>query len=74
MVGNPNPTMVGVPGAAKPGIRGWRRLLPSYLDGMTPPPVGSPNFFVGSEDNNGPYGAPSDALTLWKFHLIQYSR
>ena len=30
--------------------------------------LGSPNYFVGSEDNNGPYGAPSDALTLWKFH------
>ena len=36
--------------------------------GQTPPPVGSPNYFVGSEDNNGPYGAPADALTLWKFH------
>ena len=35
---------------------------------MTPPPVGSPNYFVGSEDNNGPLGAPQDALTLWKFH------
>jgi len=35
---------------------------------MTPPPVGSPNFFVGSQDDNGPYGAPSDGLTFWKFH------
>ena len=23
---------------------------------------------MGSEDNNGPYGAPADALTIWKFH------
>ena len=38
------------------------------LMGQTLPPAGSPNYFVGSEDNNGPYGAPSDALTLWKFH------
>ena len=42
-------------------------LLPSDLDGTTLPPAGSPNFFVGSMDNNGPYGAPQDALTLWKF-------
>ena len=43
-------------------------LLPSDLDGPTLPPAGSPNFFVGSQDNNGPYGAPSDALNLFKFH------
>ena len=43
-------------------------LLPSDLDGTTPPPAGSPNYFLGSQDNNGPYGAPSDALNLYKFH------
>jgi len=43
-------------------------LLPSDLDGSTPPPAGEPNFFLGSQDNNGPYGAPSDALNLYKFH------
>ncbi len=42
-------------------------LLPSDLDGPMLPPAGRPNFFVGSMDNNGPYGAPQDALTLWKF-------
>ena len=41
-------------------------LLPSDLDGMTPPPVGSPNYFVGSQDNNA--GAPQDALNIFKFH------
>ena len=30
--------------------------------------AGSPNYFVGSQDNNGPYGATSDALNLYKFH------
>ena len=30
--------------------------------------LGSPNYFVGSQDNNGPYGAPQDALNIWKFH------
>jgi Abnormal spindle-like microcephaly-assoc'd, ASPM-SPD-2-Hydin len=35
-------------------------LLPSDLDGTTPPPAGEPNFFVN-------YGANS--LNLWKFHV-----
>ncbi len=42
-------------------------LLPSDLDGSTLPPAGSPNYFMGSMDNGGSYGAPQDALTLWKF-------
>jgi hypothetical protein len=42
-------------------------LLPSDLDGSTPPPAASPNYYMGSMDNGGPYGAPQDALTLWKF-------
>jgi hypothetical protein len=44
-------------------------LLPCDLDGTTLPPAGTPNFFAGSMDNGGPYGAPQDALTLWKFHV-----
>ena len=70
LVGNPNPTIVGflVPPGATPYNIG-DGLLPSDLDGMTPPPGPTPpNYFVGSMDNNGPYGAPQDALTLWKFH------
>ncbi len=35
-------------------------LLPSDLDGSTPPPYGSPNFFLN-------FGANS--LNLWKFHI-----
>ncbi|MBK8466613.1 MAG: hypothetical protein IPL32_12345 [Chloracidobacterium sp.] len=42
-------------------------LLPSDLDGSTLPPANSPNYFVGSMDNGGPYSAPSDALNVWKF-------
>ena len=37
------------------------------MDGSIPPPVGSPNYFIGSMDQGGPYAAPQDALTLWKF-------
>ena len=42
-------------------------LLPSDLDGSTLPPAGSPNYYIGSMDNGGPYSAPQDALTIWKF-------
>jgi hypothetical protein len=68
LAGNPNPTIVGFLAPPSPAYVVGDGLLPSDLDGMTPPPAGSPNYFVGSEDNNGPYGAPADALTLWKFH------
>ena len=62
----------------RPWFRSWRRqpqhtwletaCCRAILMGQHRLPVGSPNYFVGSEDNNGPYGAPADALTLWKFH------
>ena len=68
LAGNPNPTIVGFVAPPTPPYVVGDGLLPSSLDGQTPPPAGSPNFFVGSEDNNGPYGAPSDALSFWKFH------
>src|SRR5213593_2618385 len=66
LVGNPNPTMVGFLAPPNPAYVVGDGLLPSDLDGMTPPPVGSPNYFVGSQDNNA--GAPQDALNIWKFH------
>jgi hypothetical protein len=42
-------------------------LLPSDLDGSRRPPAGSPNYFVGTQDNDGPYGAPFDALNIFQF-------
>jgi hypothetical protein len=68
LAGNPNPIIVSFLAPPTPAYVVGDGLLPSDLDGMTLPPAGSPNFFVGSEDNNGPYGAPADALTVWKFH------
>ena len=68
LVGNPNPIVISFLAPPNPMYVVGDGLLPSDLDGMTPPPAGSPNFFVGSEDNNGGYGAPQDALTIWKFH------
>lgn len=70
LAGNPAPTIVGF--LAPPGGQPYNvgdGLLPSDLDGQTLPPDGNdnPNYFVGSMDDNGPYGAPQDALTVWKF-------
>lgn len=44
-------------------------LLPADIDGSTLPPAGSPQIYLGSMDNGGPYGAPLDAITLWKYHV-----
>src|SRR5438067_493707 len=44
-------------------------LLPSNLDGFTLPPGPTPpNYYLGSQDPNGGYGAPVNALNLYKFH------
>ncbi len=43
-------------------------LLPADLDGSRLPPAGSPSYFVGSMDAGVPFGAPQDALTVWRFH------
>ncbi len=42
-------------------------LFPADLDGKRKPPAGSPNYFVGTQDNGGPYGAPFDALNIFQF-------
>jgi hypothetical protein len=38
-------------------------VLPSDLDGATPPPAGSPNFMVAFDDVN------NNGLNLWKLHI-----
>jgi len=66
--GVPNPRILSFLAPPNPPYVVGDGLLPAHLDGTTQPPGGSDEYYVGSEDNNGPYGAPSDALTLWKFH------
>lgn len=41
-------------------------ILPSDLDGYTPPPAGAPNIFTGYTSND--YGDPLDAMRLFEFH------
>jgi hypothetical protein len=68
IAGNPTPTVISFlqPPGATPYIVG-DGLLPSDLDGTTLPPPGTPNFYVGSMDQGGAYGAPQDALSFYKF-------
>lgn len=68
IAGNPSPQIISffVPRGATPYNIG-DGLLPSDLDGATLPPDGTPNFFVGSMDDGASYGAPQDALTVWRF-------
>ena len=70
LAGNPTPQVISF--LEPPGAQPYRvgdGLLPSDLDGTALPPAGSPNYFVGSMDNGGPYGAPADALNVFKFHV-----
>ncbi len=43
-------------------------LLPADIDGPIPPPLGSPQYFLGTMDDGAQYGAANDALSLWEFH------
>jgi hypothetical protein len=69
--GDPDARAVSVlvPPGTTPWITGdgW---LPSDLDGSQQPPDGSPNYIVGTQDDEGPYGAPFDAINLFKFSVI----
>lgn len=70
LVGNAAPTVISfvVPPGGTPYNTG-DGLLPADLDGFSPPPAANPHYWVGSMDSGGPYGAPSDALTLWKYNV-----
>jgi hypothetical protein len=41
-------------------------MLPTDLDGLVPPPVGTPNFFM--EFRSDEFGDPNDALRIYEFH------
>ena len=68
IAGNPTPQVISfvVPPGATPYNTG-DGLQPADIDGTTLPAPGTPAYYVGAMDNNGPYGAPQDALNFWKF-------
>jgi hypothetical protein len=68
VAGNPTPTIVSFFLPRSPQYAVGDGLLPADLDGFAPPPAGSPEYLVGSQDQGGPYGAPQDALNLYKFY------
>jgi hypothetical protein len=64
--GNPSPTVISfLIRPAAPWRR--RRSAAGRHDGVALPPGGSPEYFAGSMDQGGPYGAPQDAISWWKF-------
>ncbi|CAN5700933.1 hypothetical protein BH20VER1_BH20VER1_11760 [soil metagenome] len=67
VAGNPGAQIIGFVAPPSPAYTVGDGLLPSDLDGPNLPPAGSPNYFLGSQDNGAMYGAPFDALNLWKF-------
>src|SRR5260221_104861 len=65
-----------IPAPAGPGCTGpgdcYEGVLPSHLEGMTPPPPGSPNYFLMSFDDEAFSTTPvpgQDSYKLWKFHV-----
>ncbi len=44
-------------------------LLPADSDGARQPRPGSPTPIVGTQDDDGPYGATFDAVNVWEFDV-----
>jgi hypothetical protein len=44
-------------------------LLPADIDGRRKPKAGAPAIIVGTQDDGGPYGAPSDALNIYELSV-----
>jgi hypothetical protein len=57
------------PGTGAPAYLTGDGWLPSDLDGGRRPPAGSPNYIVGTQDDEGPYGAPFDAINVFKMFV-----
>lgn len=69
IAGNPAAQIISFAAPVGGQPNGGDGILPTDLDGTVQPPPGSPNYYVGTMDQGGPYGAPQDALTFWRFHV-----
>ncbi len=64
LVGDPSATYIYFDyGPIDPNAGG---MLPTDLDGLVPPPPGTPNFFM--EYRADEFGDPNDALRIYEFH------
>jgi hypothetical protein len=71
VAGRPDPTVVkfyltAPPVGSDPLYRLGDGLLPADLDGKKRPPPHSPEYFAGTMDDGGPYGAPRDAINWFR--------
>jgi hypothetical protein len=69
LAGDPAARVVSFIVPPTPAYRVGDGLLPADLDGDTLPPDGSPNYWAGTMDDGGPYGAPDDAITFWQYQV-----
>ncbi|QQR72141.1 MAG: choice-of-anchor J domain-containing protein [Holophagales bacterium] len=70
IAGNPAPQVVSFLAAPTgAGANVGDGLLPADIEGPVLPPAGTPEFFLGTQDDGGPYSAASDAINLYKFHV-----
>ena len=66
MLNNNPATFVQFNTAGLPGL-GGNMMLPSDLDGSTPPPSNSPNYYYWQVDGNN-FGG-TDRVEIWEFHV-----
>jgi hypothetical protein len=70
LAGDPNARAISF--VLPPGDAPWLTgdgLLPTDWDGNRPPSPATPNWFVGTQDDDGQYGAPFDALNVFEFSV-----
>ena len=60
-------SMIRFDGTSHSALQNSFTLLPSDVDGATPPPAGSPNFLVELRD--GVFFPPPIGLNVWRFHV-----
>lgn len=70
LAGDPNARAISfvLPPGDAPNLTG-DGLLPTDWDGARPPRRGTPNWFVGTQDDDGQYGATFDALNVFEFNV-----
>ncbi|HEV8558632.1 MAG TPA: hypothetical protein VGR06_19870 [Actinophytocola sp.] len=70
VAGNPNARAISflLPPGDTPNLTG-DGLLPTDWDGSRPPRAGTPNWFVGTQDDGAGTGAAFDALNVFEFNV-----